>query len=136
MRPPHLLMHTLRVLAARWGATRLQGVDPEHHVKGRWNLRDSRLRFDYRGFWAEHEGTRDAGGNWSLALETALRPLDDVPTRRRAMYRRRYAMLEALALAVDTLSDARHAHPTLPLAPTAPDTDAANASTLAPALVA
>ena len=136
MRPPHLLMHALRVLAARWGATRLQGVDPQHHVKGRWNLRDSRLRFDYRGFWAEHEGTRDAGGNWSLALETALRPLEDVPTRRRAMYRRRYAMLEALALAVDTLSDARHAQPTLPLAHSAPEMDAANASTLAPALVA
>ena len=136
MRPPHLLMHALRVLAARWGATRLQGVDPQHHVKGRWNLRDSRLRFDYRGFWAEHEGTRDAGGNWSLALETALRPLEDVPTRRRAMYRRRYAMLEALALAVDTLSDARHAQPTLPLAHPVPEMDAANASTLAPALVA
>ena len=136
MRPPHLLMHTLRVLAARWGATRLQGVDPEHHVKGRWNLRGSRLRFDYRGFWAEHEGTRDAGGNWSLALETALRPLEEVPTKRRAMYRRRYAMLEALALAVDTLSDARHAQPPLPLGQPAPEMDAANASTLAPALVA
>src|ERR1700760_3816903 len=68
MRPPHLLVHTLRVLAAHWGATRLRGVDPENHVKGKWNLRDSRLRFDYRGFWAEHEAGRDDSGNWSLPL--------------------------------------------------------------------
>ena len=136
MRPPHLLVHALRVLAGRWSATRLQGVDPANHVKGRWNLRDSRLRFDYRAFWAEHEGVRDAGGNWSLPLATALRPIEDVPTKRRAMYRRRYAMLEALQLAVDTLADARHALPPVPVDGTEVAADAANAETLTPVLVA
>lgn len=134
MRPPHLLVHALRVLAARWGATRLQGVDPENHVKGRWNLRDSRLRFDYRAFWEEHEAVRGDDGNWTMPLDTALRPLEDVPTKRRAMYRRRYAMLEALQQAVDTLADVRHAAPATPVPEVA--ADAANASTLEPALVA
>jgi len=134
MRPPHLLVHALRVLAAHWGATRLLGVDPENHVKGRWNLRGSRLRFDYRAFWCEHEGVRDAGGNWSLPLDTAQRPLEEVPTKRRAMYRRRYAMLEALQQAVATLSDTCHALPPSPVA--VPELVAANAATLAPALVA
>jgi len=134
MRPPHLLVHALRVLAAHWGATCLLGVDPENHVKGRWNLRDSRLRFDYRAFWAEHEGARDGGGNWSLPLETALRPLEEVPTKRRAMYRRRYAMLEALQQAVDTLADPRHALPPVPV--DAPELAAANAPKLEPVLVA
>jgi len=136
MRPPHLLVHTLRVLAAAWGATRLQGVDPEHHVKGKWNLRDSRLRFDYRGFWAEHEGVRDDSGNWTLPLGTALRPIEEVPTKRRAMYRRRYAMLDALQVAVDTLADARHAVTPTPVASPELEADAANASTLEPVLVA
>jgi uncharacterized protein len=136
MRPPHLLMHALRVLAARWGASRLEGVDPEHHVKGRWNLRASRLRFDYRAFWAEHDGLRDAGGNWALPLATALRPLEEVPTKRRAMYRRRYAMLEALQQAVDTLAQARQALPPLPVGESERAMDAANAPTLAPARVA
>jgi hypothetical protein len=136
MRPPHLLVHTLRVLAARWGATRLQGVDPENHVKGRWNLRDSRLRFDYRAFWQEHEATRDVDGNWSLPLDTALRPLEEVPTKRRAMYRRRYAMLEALQLAVSTLADVRHATPAAPVQSPELALDAANASTLEGTLVA
>lgn len=133
MRPPHLLVHTLRVLAAQWGVTRLRGVDPRNHVKGRWNLRDSRLRFDYRAFWAEHAGTRDDDGNWTMPLDTALRPLEDVPTKRRAMYRRRYAMLDALQLAVNTLSDARHALPALPVGQPELDMEAANASVLEPA---
>ena len=134
MRPPHLLVHTLRVLAARWGAARLLGIDPENHIKGKWNLRDSRLRFDYRGFWGEHDGVRDASGNWSLPLDTAQRPLEEVPTKRRAMYRRRYAMLEAMRLAIATLADVRHAMPPAPVP--APESDSANASTLEPALVA
>jgi uncharacterized protein VirK/YbjX len=133
MRPAHLLVHTLRVLAAQWGAARLQGVDPENHVKGRWNLRDSRLRFDYRAFWAEHEGVRDDSGNWTMPLDTALRPLDEVPTKRRAMYRRRYAMLEALQLAVGTLSGARNALPPLPVGQPSLEMEAANASILEPA---
>ncbi len=132
-------MHTLRVLAVQWGVARLQGVDPENHVKGRWNLRDSRLRFDYRAFWAEHEATRDEGGNWSLPMDTALRALEDVPTKRRAMYRRRYAMLEALQLAIATLADSRDAQAAAGQfhAPTPElDLDAANASTLESELVA
>jgi uncharacterized protein len=136
MRPPHLLVHALRVLGAHWGVTCLRGVDPENHVKGKWNLRDSRLRFDYRGFWAEHEGARDASGNWSLPLETALRPLEEVPTKRRAMYRRRYAMLEALQLALATLADVRHASVPVAPGPAEADGDSANASTLEPVLVA
>jgi uncharacterized protein len=136
MRPPHLLVHALRVLAARWGVTHLRGVDPENHVKGKWNLRDSRLRFDYRGFWAENDGARDASGNWLLPLDTALRPLEEVPTKRRAMYRRRYAMLQALQLAVDTLADTRQALPPVPVDGPEVAADAANAETLAPVLVA
>jgi hypothetical protein len=54
-----------------------------------------------------------------------------VPTRRRAMYRRRHAMLQALAATVDTLADTRHAvqAPTLESQELA--ADAADASTLA-----
>ena len=103
MRPAHLLVHALRLLAAQWGVERLLGIDPEHHVKGRWNLRDSRLRFDYRAFWQEHEAVRDAGGNWSLPLDTAVRPLAEVPSKRRAKYRRRYAMFELPQAAVAAL---------------------------------
>jgi uncharacterized protein VirK/YbjX len=96
MRPPHLLLHVLRLLAARLGAATLWGIDPEHHVQGRWNLRDSRLRFDYRGLWSECGAARGAHGHWMLPLVPALRPLEEIPANRRATYRRRYAMLQML----------------------------------------
>ena len=132
MRPPHVLVHTLRVLCAHWGATRLKGADPENHVKGRCNVRDSRLRFDYRAFWAEHDAVRDEGGNWSLPLTTSQRPLEEVPTKRRAMYRRRYAMLEALQQAVAGLAEVKYAPPPKPVA--VAGLAASNASTFEPAV--
>jgi uncharacterized protein VirK/YbjX len=107
MRPAHLLVHTLRVLAGQWGVSTLKGIDPSNHVKGRWNLRDSRLRFDYRGFWQEHGAARGDDGNWALPLETAVRPLEEVAAKRRAMYRRRHAMFDVLQLSVSNLSKPR-----------------------------
>ncbi len=115
MRPAYLLLHTLRLLAAAWGVTVLLGIDPEHHVKGRWNLRRSRLRFDYRAFWAECGATPHRSGNWSIPVIGELRPLTDVPAKRRAMYRRRYEMLAQLEYAVASLPDAlRQAPQTIP----------------------
>ncbi len=103
MRPAHLLLHALRLLAVHWGVKALFGVDPQHHVKGRWNLRRSRLRFDYRAFWTEIGGRRHHTGNWSVPLVVETRALETVPAKRRAMYRRRYEMLAQLEHAVVSL---------------------------------
>lgn len=96
LRPPHLLLHLMRLLARTWGAHALQGIDPDWHVKGRWNVRADRLRFDYRAFWAETGGESTPAGRWTLPLSVPPRPLEDVPSRRRAMYRRRADLLAAL----------------------------------------
>jgi uncharacterized protein VirK/YbjX len=106
MRPAHLLLHTLRLLAAAWRVKVLLGIDPEHHVKGRWNLRRSRLRFDYRAFWAECGAVPHPSGNWSMPVIGESRPLTEVPAKRRAMYRRRYQMLDQLECAIASLPNA------------------------------
>lgn len=104
MRPPYLLLRALRSLAAAWRSDSLKGVDPDNHVKGRWNLQASRLKFNYRQFWAENGGSRVDLGNWQLPLKATERALEDVPSRKRAMYRRRYEMLESLDEQIERLS--------------------------------
>ena len=100
LRPQALLMAALREMAATWGIQRLAGLDPAHHIKGRWNLRKRRLRFDYTGFWQEHGGAMAADGHWTLPLQAVQRPLADVPSQKRAMYRRRYALLQGMAQSI------------------------------------
>jgi uncharacterized protein VirK/YbjX len=97
LRPPHLLLEGIRAVALAAGATELVGIDPRHHIKGAWNHRGKRLKFDYAEFWTEGGGTVDADGNWRLPLVGARRDLADAPSKKRAMYRRRYALLDQLA---------------------------------------
>jgi uncharacterized protein VirK/YbjX len=97
LRPAFLLMLMLRTCAKLWNVTRLIGVDEAHQVKGRWNHRAAERRFDYAVFWQDCSGAPLPDGNWELPVEVPRRPLEDVPSKRRAMYRRRYALLDALA---------------------------------------
>lgn len=110
LRPPHLLMEALRALAQRREPpVAIRGLDPAHHVKGRWNLRGRRLRFDYRAFWEECEAVPPlASGrvqqddpclHWQLPAIRRPRDLADVPSKKRAMYRRREEWLSAMAQA-------------------------------------
>lgn len=97
LRPQALLMAGLRAACQAWGIDQLAGIAPEHHIKGRWNLRSSRLRFDYAGFWQEQGGQRADDGHWQLPPTLPCRAAQDAPPNKRAMYRRRQAMLDDLA---------------------------------------
>ncbi len=90
----------MKSLARTWQVDSLRGIDPHHHVKGRWNLHDSRLRFDYRSFWLDLGEARERSGNWSLPLGTTQRQLEGVAAKRRAMYTRRWALLLELDEAI------------------------------------
>ncbi len=96
LRPGHLLMFMLRACARQWDVARLVGVDEAYQVKGRWNHRATERRFDYVAFWQDASGALLPDGNWQLPVDVPRRPLEDVAAKRRAMYRRRFALLDAL----------------------------------------
>ena len=100
LRPGHLLVFALRACAAAWGLTTLVGVDEAFQVKGRWNHKAEERRFDYAAFWTEAAGAVGEDGNWVLPVSVPRRPLDDVPSKRRAMYRRRHALLDELVVQI------------------------------------
>ena len=96
LRPGHLLLYMLRACAAAWGVECVVGVDESFQVKGRWNHKAQERRFDYSAFWTDAGGSVRADGNWRLPVSVPQRAIEDVPTKRRAMYKRRYALLETL----------------------------------------
>ena len=117
LRPAHLLMFMLRACARRWNVRQMIGVDEAHQVKGRWNHRAKERHFDYAAFWADAAGVPGQDGNWRLPVDVPTRPIEEVASKRRAMYRRRYAMLDSLLASV---ADAL-ASPGRALAPETPD---------------
>lgn len=97
LRPVHLLLAAFQLLCSTWGVDEIVGIDPVHHIKGRWNQRRSRLKFDYRAAWQEAGGTQRSDGNWALPPLPRRRTEEDTPSRKRAQYRRRYLMLDEMA---------------------------------------
>jgi uncharacterized protein VirK/YbjX len=95
LRPPFLLVEVLRALCRRWGLD-LSGIDPQHHVKKRWHQDELKVTFDYRAFWSELGGSMHVDETWNLPTQRNQRDLADIPPKRRAMYKRRTALLEAL----------------------------------------
>jgi len=100
LRPQHLLLAGLRAACALWSIERLAGIAPANHVKGRWNLRGKRLRFDYAALWQELGGWPAADGHWTLPLQAEARDAATIPSQKRAMYRRRQALLDSLQAAM------------------------------------
>lgn len=96
LRPPHFVMAVLKCLA-REGGLQLLGIDPAVKARLRRLPWSKAYHFDYRGFWQEQGGTPLDSSYWQLGTSTEVRAPEDVPSKKRAMYRRRGELIAALA---------------------------------------
>jgi uncharacterized protein VirK/YbjX len=100
LRPPHLLVAVLKMAAQAWAVADIRGIDPDHQVKRHRNAQRQGFLFDYRSLWSECAGQRLESGHWHLDHGWQSRDPCTAPAKKRAMYRRRQEMLDALHQAV------------------------------------
>lgn len=105
LRPMPALVHFLQLAAGRLGVGLLLGVEDAAHAIYRPGERDNaRKALSYDAIWNEHGGERWKHGLYRLPVQAAARDLATVASKKRSMYRKRYAMLERVdALMADTL---------------------------------
>lgn len=96
LRPPYLLLTVLRLLARQWGLS-VAGIDPSLKAGARRRHRGTPHAFDYVGFWEANGAVRQDDGRWILSGEVGVRDLATVPSKKRAMYRRRGEWLDSAA---------------------------------------
>jgi uncharacterized protein VirK/YbjX len=102
LRPHHLLLNIFQLACAEWGVTDIHGIDPEHQVKKRRSADKQGFTFDYRGFWSELGAVQLDNQDWRLPSQAQRRVAEDIPARKRALYRKRYAWLDELAAELAT----------------------------------
>lgn len=95
LRPFSLLIHALRSLARSLGARHLLAVADAHHAL-RYKRAKRRIHLSYDDIWREHAATTTASGMFDLGTATEFKDLADISSHKRAQYRRRYAMMEAV----------------------------------------
>jgi uncharacterized protein VirK/YbjX len=98
LRPKHLLVYLLREIASLWGVSRIQAVSDSAHclTRGRYQGR-IKIVSSYDQLWQDVGGQSREDGFYSLPVMQNRRALEDVPSRKRAQYRRRYSLMDSIA---------------------------------------
>ena len=97
LRPRSLLLDVLRMIANSLRIERLLAIaDENRHHRHRYfgPLEPSKLGTSYNEIWIEHGGFASAvPGFYEIPATPIRKEPADIPSRKRAMYRRRYAIL-------------------------------------------
>lgn len=99
MRPRDLVVEAFRQFCRALGVQRISAVadDSTYHHDRYFGAHPYRpVRMDYDAIWHDRGGKRVDRDWFDLPLTTHRRLLEDIPARKRALYRRRYAMLDDL----------------------------------------
>jgi uncharacterized protein VirK/YbjX len=97
LRPRSLLVETLKMIGNRLHISRLLAVADEnrhHHHKYFGATHPAKLSANYNEIWIEHGGVPSTVvGFYEIPLAPHRKDVAEIPARKRAMYRRRYAIL-------------------------------------------
>ena len=102
LRPHHFLLNIFQMACADWEIADIRGIDPQNQVKKRRNTDKQGFTFDYCEFWTELGARELIDRDWLLPSQPQRRAVEDIPSRKRALYRKRYAWLDDVAAGVMT----------------------------------
>lgn len=99
MRPRDFLVELFRIFCRCVGVTKIYAVnDAKRHLRSRYfgMEKAEKLFLNYNDVWMERGGVQCNDDFFVLSIETPLKNLDEVPSKKRAMYRRRYELLRSV----------------------------------------
>lgn len=97
LRPPFVLLHVLRRLAATWNISFIAGAADAGQVSVLSHRRRRQpVHFSYDDFFLETGATLAPCGDWHVPMSAPERSLNDVPHRKRSLYRRRHLLLQSI----------------------------------------
>lgn len=95
LRPQQFSIWLIQTLAHILNVKSILGVAQNQQVKVRFALK-RHIQIDYDHVWPEYKGTLTKEGYWQLPLKSEQKKIEDIASKRRSMYRRRYAMQEQI----------------------------------------
>ncbi len=111
MRPRDFLMTAFKLLCGELGINRIYAVSSDkrqHNSPYFGNSHKEKVLVAYNEVWLEHGGTALDNGFYDIPAIVKYKDMSEIATRKRAVYRRRYQMLDKLALDIKN-SCAHHA---------------------------
>ncbi|AWX14143.1 VirK protein [Mergibacter septicus] len=97
VRPMYLLVDCLKMIAEQW-QQQLIGIPLKYQAKIQL-YGSKRVLFNYDDFWRDNQATRTTD-YWQLPLTIERRPLEEIQSKKRSMYRKRYEMFDLIKQAI------------------------------------
>lgn len=97
--PKRLLLEACTELAAFMGMEQILAVSNTTHIYKSWRYhkkKQGKLFADYDSFWLSLAGEQNADGTFLLPSAIARKPMEEIASKKRAEYRRRYELLDSL----------------------------------------
>lgn len=96
--PKRVVMEAVCSFAQRWQMEQILAVSNQAHIYRSLRYRDKekKIHADYDNFWEAVGGVNDERGYYHLPLSVARKDEADIASKKRAEYRRRYALLDSI----------------------------------------
>ncbi|MBB1199937.1 DUF535 domain-containing protein [Enterobacteriaceae bacterium 89] len=97
--PKRLLVEVAMVVGQVMGVKEIRAVSNETHIYRSVRYRkkkQDKLHADYNAFWESLSATVDSNGDYLLPLTMPRKPMEEIASKKRSEYRRRYELLDSL----------------------------------------
>lgn len=97
--PKRLLLEASCLFAQRLDIEQVLAVSNSTHIYRSWRYQKKKkdqLHADYDTFWASMNGEKRKDGYFHMPGLVARKPLEDIASKKRAEYRRRYMLLDSM----------------------------------------
>ena len=97
--PKRLLVEAVMTLGTAFPVEQILAVSNDTHIYRSWRYRkkkEGKLLADYDSFWLSLGGERRESGHFALPLTMPRKPMEEIASKKRSEYRRRYELLDSL----------------------------------------
>lgn len=100
-RPQNFLFVALQEFVKALGITELYAVSSYGHYSNKFHSSERKPKISYDEFWQECGGTLSSDKRfYSMPLEQQRKTYEEIPTKKRAYYRKRYELLDQMTEAI------------------------------------
>ncbi|WP_183270899.1 VirK/YbjX family protein [Buttiauxella sp. A111] len=97
--PKRLVLEATCLLARHFGVSQILAVSNSAHIYRSWRYakkKKDKIHADYDSFWESMSGELMPEGYYELPLGIARKPIEEIASKKRAEYRRRYSLLDEM----------------------------------------
>jgi len=95
LRPRDMIINLVKIIAANSGCIGVRAIS-DHAHRSQHTATTAEKESQYNAIWEDQQGIAKDDGFYYLSLDINKKDMEDIPSKKRSMYRKRYELLDHL----------------------------------------